>query len=264
MPWSPSSVNDYLACPRKWWLKRHGAQERTALVWSPGMLCGTAFHAGMAAKVCGGSDIETAVYNALEEWPLGVEGMNDAAKRIIKAIGLVELPENERVLGCEVILDDNVEEAKRHGRYAGTADLISEDADGLIVTDYKTHWRKEAQYADAELRETCRAWQFKQYAHFAQQKYQKRVHTLRKILVYFTPALKVWPYECPLSVEQLQHWQMQAVSVWESMDADTMLGGVTVQNANECERYGFQWRCGFYHMCWEGLHSQRYSDASLS
>ncbi len=47
MVWSPSSVNNFMACPRLWWLKRHGVDERPRDETALNM--GTQFHASMAA-----------------------------------------------------------------------------------------------------------------------------------------------------------------------------------------------------------------------
>lgn len=259
MAWSPSSVRDFQLCPRLWWLKRQRVQERSSSVWSPGNLCGVAFHKGMEALICGGNgDVESAVYSVLDDWPVGVEGMGDAGKRIVRGAiaAKLEMPfvtETEHVLGCEVMFGDNAEEAARHGRYPGTADLITEDADGIIVTDYKTHYKREAKYSDEELRETQRSWQLKQYAWFAQEKYQKQVTRVRKILVYFTPVLKVWSYTHTLKNDELANWYAQATELWMTMDAMNALEmSASWQNGDACERFSWQWRCSMYSYCWDG------------
>jgi len=267
MAWSPSSVRDFQLCPRLWWLKRQRVSARVSTVWSPGIIAGVAFHKGMEAFVCGEGDDEgvaEAVQKALElgDYPIGTdyeerEKIQYAVTRAVPLahleIGVKSMGGVEHVLGCEVHLGGSLEEAARHGRYAGTADLITEDDDGLIVTDYKTHWKRDAKYADEELRETQRSWQLKQYAWFAQEKYQKTVKRVRKVLVYFTPALKVWSYTHTLQPMELANWYEQARSLWMSMDAYTERDTYRIPyNGDACERYGWQWRCGFYSVCWDG------------
>ncbi len=140
----------------------------------------------------------------------------------------------------------------RHG-HPGICDLITINETGLTVTDYKTKLRMEAQYADRELRETQRSWQLLQYAWFVELKYGVPVTQIRKLLVTFGPTLKVWLVSYPLTSSQLSSWYRQAVRVWESMDTmehDDLERAW--QNEQSCERYGWIYRCGFYHRCWEG------------
>jgi hypothetical protein len=151
------------------------------------------------------------------------------------------------VLATEVVLGGPVEEAARHGRYPGTADLVTIEGTGLCVTDYKTHWKMEAQYADRELRQTARSWQLRQYAWFVQERYGQPVTKVRKLLVAFTPALKVWSYTSEVTQQALSEWYEQADQVWALMDIAPRW-----RNPLSCEQFGWAWRCGYYEHCWDG------------
>jgi hypothetical protein len=233
------------------------------------MAAGTAFHAGMAdifeaamtpPRNMGSDWHALGVLKTL--WPeeAGVK-IEDAARLVERAVTLAYRQEGDALLNggyaldTELNLGGTAEEAARHGRYPGTADLVTEDADGLCVTDYKTHWKMDAKYADGELRQTARSWQLRQYAWFVQQRYDRPVTRVRKLLVAFTPALKVWLYTHPLTQQELSAWHIQAQAIWKQMDA--MEKPLTQyqqawQNAGECERYGWAWRCGHYEHCWDG------------
>lgn len=253
-PWCPSAVNDFMACPRKFVLRRQGTPERTQSAWSPGLIAGTVYHAGMKHDIDGTEWDVLDLVNA--DWPTGSPDIHP--ERVASAIvrGILDTREvltfHSGIVSLEDILGGPEEEAKIHGRYAGTADLITEDEQGLIVTDYKTHWKREARYADAELRETQRSWQLKQYAWFAHEKYARPVTRVRKILVYFTPVLKVWSVEYPVTPEALSAWYSQALNVWEEMDRYEGYPVGSPQNDDSCERYGWDYRCSYYNHCWEG------------
>lgn len=249
MPWSPSSVNDWLACPRLWWLKRQRvvgrARDETA------MEMGSAFHVAMA-----------------HVWTLtGDEGSIDCGDPIVaRAVVKVMAQEGEAlreqgIVGVEVNLDGDDAEAARHGRYPGTCDLITDNGSGLTVTDYKTKKNMDAKYADGELRETQRSWQLKQYAWFVQQKYNRPVTHVRKLLVAFAPSLKVWLVSYPVTQQELSSWYTQAQLIWNIMDEMNEwtldMIGIVWQNANSCERYGYQYRCTMYDVCWNGAEINR-------
>ena len=236
MPWSPSSVRDFQTCPRYWWLKRQGVEERARD--ETAMELGTAFHVVMAAW-----------------WR---KEASSASPLVQRAVDMVIAQEGEAleergVAGVEVNLDGDDEEAARHGRYPGTCDLITDNGSGLTVTDYKTKYKMEAKYADGELRQTQRSWQLYQYAWFVQQKYGRPVTSIRKLLVAFTPALKVWLVAYPLTKQQVDEWYGQACEVWKIMDyLEITHRDYVWQNEQNCERYGWNYRCGMYEKCWEG------------
>ena len=243
MAWSPSSVRDFQHCPRYWWLKRQGVEERARD--ETAMELGTEFHARMARHWSGSpslwemplSETDSLVHRAIEQ-TLAQEG--DALRE-------------QGIVGVEVNLDGDDAEAARHGRYPGTCDLITNNGEGLTVTDYKTKYKMEAKYADGELRQTQRSWQLYQYAWFVQQKYGRPVTSIRKLLVAFTPAVKVWLVAYPMTYQQLSEWYSQAVWVWAAMDQCKVdPQSQVMQNEQNCERYGWNYRCGMYHICWEG------------
>lgn len=239
MPWSPSSVNDWLACPRLWWLKRQRvvgrARDETA------MEMGSAFHVAMA-----------------HVWTLtGDEGSIDCGDPIVaRAVVKVMAQEGEAlreqgIVGVEVNLDGDDAEAARHGRYPGTADLVTDNGNGLTVCDYKTHRRMDAKYADRELRETDRSWQMMQYSWFVQEKYGRPVTQKRKLLVAFAPVLKVWRIEFPVTQQALSTWHNRALQVWALMDKMEVAPAEEIwQNGNSCERFGWEWRCEYHETCW--------------
>lgn len=261
-PWSPSSTRDFMACPQLWLNKRHGAPER-ARVFHPGLLAGTAFHRGMEAYLSGGNPQEAVEVSVARDWPQeGTEGfprdkvLSTVLMGLHRGYEALDLKPTG-VLGLEVRLSGPEEEALRHGRYAGTSDLVEELEDGSLgVWDYKTHWSRDARYSDPDLRETQRSWQLRQYAYFAQGYYEKPVSMVSKLLVYFAPVLKVWTVSYRVTQEQLTAWYAQAQEVWYQMDGMAGYGPHKPpqpwQNEGSCERYGWQWRCSYYDTCWEG------------
>ena len=235
MPWSPSSTEAFLACPMAWYLKRQGVIGR--VMDTTAMDQGTVFHAAMAAHWNRDRD---------HKIPLGIVG---AFQTVLEQEDLLELG----LIGAEVNLGGPPEEAVRHGRYNGTCDLVTENETGLTVTDYKTKAKMDARFADRELRQTQRSWQLRQYAWFVQEKYQKPVTQIRKLLVAFTPVLKVWLATYPVTQETLTTWWDQANQVWAAMDLlETQDQRWIWQNPDACERYGWDWRCQFYEICWDG------------
>lgn len=247
MAWSPSSTEEFLQCPMRWYLKRQGAVGRA--MDTSAMDQGTDFHAAMAM---------TWQFGAPGGWPSPIE----------KAIALTFAQEGEAlrermIIALEQSLGGPEEERLRHGRYNGTCDLVTENATGLTVTDYKTKAKMDARFADGELRQTQRSWQLRQYAWFVQEKYSRPVTKIRKLLVAFTPVLKVWLVDYPVTQESLVQWYRQAEDVWYMMDMmaenDPELDYVPWQNPDACERYGWQYRCQFYGKCWEGEELAFYS-----
>ena len=242
MPWSPSSTEAFLACPMAWYLKRQGVQGRP--MDTTAMDQGTAFHAAMAHVWNGG------ILDLVWETP------------IVEAVGRTMLQVGEElqgygVVGTEINLGGPPEEALKHGRYPGTCDLITKNATGLTVTDYKTKAKMDARFADRELRQTQRSWQLRQYAWFVQKKYQRPVTRIRKLLVAFAPVLKVWLATYPVTQASLRVWFDQALTIWENMDRvdrtiDSDYNLSPWQNPDACERYGWDWRCAFYEICWDG------------
>lgn len=235
--WSPSSTETWLACPLKWWLARQGVEGRATDTSAQEQ--GTQFHEVIAGYWATGQHVDIAN-----------PAVNRAVFRVIAQEG--EALREQGIVGIEVNLDGNDEEAARHGRYPGTCDLITDNGVGLTVTDYKTKMKMDAKYADGEIRQTQRSWQLKQYAYFAQLKYGRPVTQVRKLLVAFTPALKVWLATYVVTQQELSMWHHQAENVWREMDQ--MIDGLspTWQNTETCERYGWQWRCQYYSKCWEG------------
>ena len=236
--WSPSSTETFLSCPRKWWLNRQGvvgrAQDESAREQ------GSAFHAAMAAYWN-----ETTFVNESGLVTKAVERALQQERDALRERGVV---------GVEVNLKGDDAEAARHSRYPGICDLITDNGGGLTVTDYKTKNKMDAKYADGELRQTQRSWQLKQYAYFVQQKYGRPVTHVRKLLVAFAPALKVWLVSYAVTQQELSGWYSQARTVWEQMDRIEFYddGRKVWQNAGECERYGWMWRCPYYETCWDG------------
>ena len=235
VPWSPSSTEKFMTCPTRWWLDRQGAIGRVQDTQA--MEQGSAYHEGMAAY-----------WEECKFWA--------ADSLVMKAIDRTILQEGDAlreqgIVGVEVNLDGNDAEAARHGRYPGTCDLITQNATGLTVTDYKTKGKLEAAYVDRELRQTDRSWQLKQYAHFIQLKYGRPVTQKRKLLVSFVP-LKVWLVTYPVTQHELSTWHTQAEVVWGLMDEVECGNLAAWQVESACERYGWQWRCPYYENCWDG------------
>ena len=216
-----------------WYLARQGAVGR--VMDTTAMDQGTAFHAAMHDCLLR--------YGYLPETTIG--------KAV--ALSMEEDIREDGYIASEVVLGGSPEEAARHGRYPGTCDLVTENATGLTVTDYKTKAKMDSRFADRELRQTQRSWQLRQYAWFVQEKYQRPVTQIRKLLVAFTPVLKVWLATYPVTKPALVQWHQQANQVWELMDDVEDMGPTRVwQNPETCERYGFDWRCQFYEICWDG------------
>ena len=260
--WSPSSTEAFLACPMRWALRRRGAVGQ-ASSWSPGLTAGSMFHEAMAAAM-NLQDGEVVRYEPsphyITEWPEDAEvSYGEAFDRVAKAVQMAltkegnALRRDQRVLATELNLGGPVDEAARHGRYWGTLDLLTEDEHGLAVTDYKTHWKMDSKYADADLRATARSWQFRQYAYRAQEIYGRPVTCVRKLLVAFNPTVRVWPlYTHAITQEELRVWRDQAESAWRVMDDIDCEGVDAWRNENACEKYGWAWRCEYYNHCWDG------------
>src|SRR5690349_4801359 len=119
-PWSPSSVRDYLSCPRKWALKRQGAPERP-MPFSPGLIAGTAFHKGMEAYWTGGN-VQRAVEDAVSlSWPQeGTEPYSPEKVCSTVLLGAhrgyesLTLEDPGDLVAAEVVLGGPEEEAARH------------------------------------------------------------------------------------------------------------------------------------------------------
>jgi len=231
-----------MACPYEWLMRRQGAQGR--VMDESAMEAGTQFHALMASW-----------------WTQGYADLSEAPslERVFDRVIDQEGPalQERGVVGVEVNLDGDDEEAKRHGRYPGTADLITDNGAGLTVTDYKTKRTLPDVYVDRELRQTARSWQLYQYAHFAQIKYGRPVTKIRKLLVRFAPTVKVWLHAVDLTQPMLDHWYADAREVWVQMDR--MAGWSPKQamrawrNPSACERFGWEWRCSLFEHCWDGM-----------
>lgn len=220
----------------RWWLDRQGVVGRVRD--ESAMEQGTLFHQAMAAH-----------------WtftPNSAEGIILSA--LTRVMDQEETALREQGVVCvECVLGGTDEEIARHGRYPGTADLVTDNGNGLTVTDFKTKRNMDAKYADGELRETDRSWQLLQYAWFIQEKFQRPVTKKRKLLVAFKPALKVWLIEYPVTQQQLSLWHTRAERVWTLMDKIEVAPIDQVwQNGNSCERYGWDWRCEFHEVCWAG------------
>ena len=246
MPWSPSSTEAFLACPMAWYLKRQGVQGRP--MDTTAMDQGTEFHAAMARW--------WTYLNAPGFEEVGPYSENlyvDVAARFVVKQECKNLLE-QGIVGVEVVLGGPPEEAARHGRYPGTCDLVTENATGLTVTDYKTKAKMDAMYADRELRETERSWQLFQYSWFVQEKFQRPVTKKRKLLVTFKPALKVWLIDYPVTQQELSKWYRGAQRIWGLMDEIESLDSYESvwQNGNSCERFGWDWRCEYHEICWSG------------
>ena len=238
MVWSPSSTERFMQCPMRWWLDRQGAIGRTRD--ESAMEQGSDYHAAMAR------------YWTEGDWPEDPT-IARAMERTISQEGNAL---REQGITCvECVLGGTDEERQRHGRYPGTADLVTDNGVGLTVTDYKTKNTLQPAYVDAELRQTQRSWQFKQYAWFVQQRFERPVTHVRKLLVAFKPSLRVWLATYPITQHALSQWHIQAQAVWRLMDR--MEKPLTPfekpwQNADACERYGWQHRCDHYETCWDG------------
>lgn len=209
---------------------------------------GSDFHAAMAA---------TWLHGAPGGWPAPIE---TAVARVFAQEG--DALREQGIVCVECVLGGPADEAARHGRYAGTCDLVTDNGAGLTVTDYKTKASLQPAYVDAELRQTQRSWQFKQYAWFVQEQFGRPVTHVRKLLVAFKPTLRVWLQTYPVTQQELSVWYAQAQDVWNLMDSMTGewhdahgddSGPLSVwQNADACERYGWQHRCDYYEHCWDG------------
>lgn len=226
MPWCPSAVADFMACPRLWALNRQGVPGRERDTTALDM--GTAYHAAMAAY-WGDKDVP-------EAW------MDAVAATVPACTG--------QLVAYELVLGGPPDEAARHGRYPGTVDLVTEDAEGLIVTDYKTKGKKlSKREVERELRQTQRSWQLMNYAWFVKEQFRRPVTRIRKIVV----ADQVYHATVPVTQAQLMAWFSHALQVWMAMDhLDDQGWTRAVQSEAHCERYGWDWRCQYYEHCWGG------------
>lgn len=245
MPWSPSSTERFLQCPMRWWLDRQGAIGRVRD--ESAMEQGSAYHAAMAMH-WGRKDEPVSFHTNIWEWH-----SPDICRAVERAIAQEgEALREQGVVCVECVLGGTPEEIARHGRYPGTADLVTDNGNGLTVTDYKCKMNLQPAHVDAQLRETQRSWQLKQYAWFVQEKYKQPVTHVRKLLVAFKPTLRVWLVSYPVTQQELSMWYEQAAHVWHLMDEMTQSKIKVWRNADACERYGWQHRCDFYEHCWDG------------
>lgn len=238
----------------KWELGRQGVpgvRER----WSPGIIVGTAFHAGMAAHMVGPGNpgVEVAEASLVANWPsedvdTGEFVRETVVDRMLGAVRRAQqlapaLLEDE---GNVVAVEDKLGPGDRElGQYPGTADLITEHgpADGryLAITDWKTHWSLDDYYVEKELSETERNWQLHQYAYFARLKYGKPVKVVRKVVVRCLPSPKAWVHAVGVDEARLDAWYHHALPVWDLMDTKLVW-----PNWQSCRKYG---KCEYYYRC---------------
>src|SRR5258708_4995548 len=116
MPWSPSSTEKFMSCPQKWWLDRQGVVGRARD--ESAMEQGTEFHECMASYWTDSPWIVPA-------YDLASPLVSKAVERTIVQEG-VALRE-QGVVCVECVLGGTEEERLRHGRYPGTADLVTQN-----------------------------------------------------------------------------------------------------------------------------------------
>jgi hypothetical protein len=223
-----------------------GIRER----WSPGLLVGTAFHAGMAALLTlraedegGAEDIVTRIIR--DGWPPETPDQEVAEARTVACLRRVWrdtmpglLHDSGTVRAVEQPLEDE-------GIYVGTPDVVTEHGEPgnryLVVTDWKTHWTLGDPYVEREQVETEESWQLHQYAYFAQEQYTVPVRYIRKVTIRISPSPHAWVYTVEVTPARLTRWRKQADAVWRAMDS-----AQPWQNWGACRRYG---RCEFYREC---------------
>lgn len=199
---------------------------------------GTQFHALMAK-----------FWNDRDD-DFGADPIGRAVERVMYQEGPALLEQG--VVCVECVLGGPDDERLRHGRYPGTCDLVTDNGNGLTVTDYKTKAKLDQTYVHGELLQTRRSWQFKQYAWFVQERFQRPVTHVRKLLVAFKPTLRVWLEPSAVTQEELSSWKVQADYVWGLMD-EMEYGNIPPwRNADACTRYGWEYRCDHYESCWLG------------
>ena len=268
--WSPSHVNKWLECPLKWQMQREGV-EGVRERWSPGMIVGTALHAGLAryfGPAPNGDPAAIASDTLTDCWPdeTGEWELAQVGSKMLGALNRAMekreelLGEEGQVVGVEVKLGEG---DRVTGMYPGTADLITSHAtqfgdEGryLVVTDWKSHWSLDEYYLEKELSETERNWQLHQYAWFAQKMYGLPVKYIRKVTIRCLPSPKTWVYTHEITQERLAKWHGYALDVWFKMSCDARLAypegsdddreGLCAPNWQSCRKFG---RCEYYHVC---------------
>ena len=219
--------------------------------WTPNMLIGTMMHAGAAATLYGkASDavMETVLTKGyIEQETHSREWIFDMAQKALKCL----TPQLEAIVGCERIIGIEMELMPLAHHPAvdrlSRADLVTQGAEGLIITDYKysrklsPQWRlKRLQEYDSSFQLWCYAWQA---SHLGQ------VAWIRVFQVIGEPKATLNMTTIRVTPARLAFFERGALAAWEAMAIEVDTGVKPVPNFMSCQgKYG---QCQFYAACHE-------------
>lgn len=249
-PVRPSEVGDFIRCPRLWYYKHVEGWAPPPSAWEPWQLMGTAIHAGLAAHWHGNSNIGGALTAAFAAgWPVDAppefsrEGLEVQASKVLDAV-LKWIPKNMPD-AVPVMVEQPLGEDGHT-----TPDLVTREPQGLVVTDWKTHWNLDADKVRYRLEGIDRTHQFLHYAWAVGEHLKEPVAAVRKVVIVGSPRVIVRDALVIIQPAMIEQWLAGARQMWQDMAAMRTGHMTAYQREDGCMKYGSRYPCPMFEACW--------------
>jgi putative RecB family exonuclease len=262
--WSYSQINQYLRCPLQYYFERILKLERPFV--PSAMALGSAVHEGLAeyhrclqfnepVSTSGVQEIFLNAWQASEDrQPIQFRDKETKDELLAQGVGLLELymqePPPENIVAIEESLlvplftssGDCLEKP-----LMAVLDLLSRDAHGLVVSEYKTSGRR---YSELETEMMLQA---TSYAHAVQQRYEERPG-VRYVVLVKTKKPQVQYLETIRTDADISRLGDVVQAVERAIQAEAFYPVESTMNCSGCAFYRQcrQWRgCNSLHMIQE-------------
>ena len=251
---SPSQTQDWSRCPTYWDTKKRWAP--LPETWTPERAIGLALHAGVArywrAQMPGGREgapldpLQCATGSLKLEWPpdaplaYSLEGAVRVLERLLEAF--------EKWVGVEMpgALPVAVERDFGESR----VDLVTEEPDGLVVTDWKYKHNLPLDRVLYQLNPVERSHQAWHYIWRVGQEYSRTVSRFRLVLLIGAPRVAVRHTDFTVEPDALAAWLRRAEAKWGEMERMRMNQTPIYRREEGCHPYGEKHPCPFLDACW--------------
>lgn len=229
---SPTQVEKWLKCPQLWEYEK--TWEPRVATLEPYRAVGLAVAAGLEAHYLKLHDPDEAArvtlalnFDATEQWP-----METLRKLVLKGIRLaldLEVCDPSQVVA--------VEQPIGHCR----PDLIHQEQDGLVITDWKVRMSMDARYKDETLAKYNHSWQLLHYAWTVLTERKQPVARAQIGLIVLAPKGLSILHPVDVSLPRIYEWFESAMLVWKQMQVSG-----SWRNYTQCSQ---PYQCSFYEAC---------------
>lgn len=251
IPIRPTSTQKWSRCPTLWRLEDVEGWRLPGDQFSLERNMGSWVHTGMATWWKGGTEAEScraAWEQSYNEWPEVTEVSREGITELLSAVILKTIKWcRVEMAGAKVLM---VEQPLGEDGKDTTPDLVTEENEIVVVTDWKYSHHVDPANVHYRLEGSDRIHQFKHYTWRVGEYLNRPVRLFRKVVIVGLPKVIVKESTFVPDEQAQAEWLRQSRRKWHEMARMKVDPLMVYRREEGCKPFGDKWPCPMWEACW--------------